>query len=102
MRINTDARLPQNDDPKALKQRLYEIHRDVATQLNATSEGALTGATNAATAAPTTGVYAVGDIVRNSAPSELGAVASKYVVYGFLCVNTAPLTFVQLRFLTGN
>ena len=102
MRINTDARLPQNDDPKALKQRLYEIHRDMATQLNATSEGALAGASNAATAAPTTGIYAVGDIVRNSAPSELGAASSKYVVYGFMCMSTSPLTFVPLRFLTGN
>lgn len=100
-RVNTDARLPQNEDPKALKQRLYEINRDVATQLNAISEGQMIGATNAATAAPTSGNYAKGDFVRNSAPSELGAAASRYVIFGWICTS-APLTFVQMRFLTGN
>ncbi len=53
MRLNTDPRLPQNEDPKALKQRLYEINRDVATQVNAMSEGRIGGASNAAVAAPT-------------------------------------------------
>lgn len=101
MRLNTDPRLPQNEDPKALKQRLYEINRDVATQVNAMSEGMIQGASNAAAAAPTTGTYAKGDFVRNSAPSELGAASSKYVIFGWLCV-AAPLTFVQTRFLTGN
>lgn len=101
MRVNTDARLPQSDDPKALKQRLYEVVRDMATQLNATSEGGIAAATNAATAAPATGVYVPGDFVRNSAPAELGAASSKYVVFGWLC-TAGPLTFVQMRFLTGN
>lgn len=101
MRINTDPRLPQGEDVRLLKQRLVEVHRDVATLLNQTSEGTLAAAGNALTAAPTTGNYAVGDIVRNSAPSELGTAGSKYIVFGFMCV-TAPLTFVPLRFLTGN
>lgn len=35
MKINTDARLPQNESLQSLKQRLYEIHREVATLLNA-------------------------------------------------------------------
>ena len=101
MRINTDPRLPQNEDQKALKQRLYEIHRDVATQVNAMSEGLISGASNAAVAMPTTGVYARGDFVRNSAPAELGAASSRYVIFGWICV-AAPLTFVQMRYLTGN
>jgi hypothetical protein len=101
MRLNTDARLPQNEDAKALKQRLYEINRDVATQVNAISEGAISGASNAAASIPTTGVYAKGDFVRNSAPVELGTVGSKYVVWAWLCI-AAPLTFVQMRSPTGN
>jgi hypothetical protein len=100
-RLNTDPRLPQSDDIKLLKTRLYEINRDIAQQVNDASEGRLSAATNKATAAPTTGVYAVGDVVRNSAPAELGGAGSKYVIYGFMCI-TAPLTFVQMRFLTGN
>lgn len=101
MRLNTDARLPQTEDPRGLKQRLYELNRDIATQVNAVSEGYLQGATNAATAAPTTGSYVKGDYVRNSNPSELGTAGNKYVVFGWICV-AAPLTFVQMRFLTGN
>lgn len=101
MRLNTDPRLPQNEDQKALKQRLYEINRDVATQVNAISEGLLQGASNAAVAMPTTGTYARGDFVRNAEPSELGAASSKYVVFGWIC-TAAPLTFAQMRFLTGN
>lgn len=101
MRLNTDPRLPQNEDPKALKQRLYEINRDIATQVNAMSEGLLQGASNAAAAVPSAGNFVKGDFVRNSAPTELGAASSKYVVFGWICV-AAPLTFVQMRFLTGN
>lgn len=102
MRLNTDPRLPQNEDPKALKQRLYEINRDVATQVNAISEGAIQGASNAAPAAPITGAYAQGDFVRNSVPVETGVVTAKYVLFGWLCVDPDPLTFVEMRFLTGN
>ena len=101
MRINSDPRLPQSDDVKSLKTRIYEVHRDLANQINLASEGYLRGSSNATTAAPTTGVYAVGDFVRNSAPAELGAVASKYVIHGWIC-TVAPLTFVQARYLTGN
>ena len=101
MRINTDPRLPQSDDGRALKQRLFEVHRDLAAQLNGISEGSLAANHGAQPAAPTTGIYAVGDVVLNSAPAELGTDGSKYVVRGWMC-STAPLTFVQMRFLTGN
>lgn len=101
MRLNTDPRLPQNDDLRTLKTRLTELFREIATQVNLTSEGALGGAYNATTAAPIAGNYAVGDFVKNSAPAELGTAGSRYVIEGWVCV-TAPLTFVQKRFLTGN
>jgi hypothetical protein len=101
MRVNTDARLPQNSDVLALKQRLYELHREVSVQLNALAEGQVRGASNAASAAPTSGVYAVGDVVRNLAPTELGSSGSRYVVTGWMC-TAAPLTFLPLRSLTGN
>lgn len=100
-RLTTDARLPQSGDMKSLVQRLYELFRDFGTQINALSEGSIRAATNAAIAPPVTGIYAPGDFVRNSAPAELGAGGSKYVVEGWLC-TAAPLTFVQKRFLTGN
>jgi len=101
MKLSNDARLPQADDVRGLKKRLYELVRDIVNLLNGVAEGQISACTNAATAPPTTGKYTPGDFVRNSAPQELGAAGSKYVVEGWLC-TVAPLTFVQKRFLTGN
>jgi hypothetical protein len=93
-KLSTDARLPQSDDVRALKQRLYELQRDTAGQVNALSEGAIRACSNAAEAPPATGIYTAGDFVRNSAPQELGTAGSKYVVEGWTCL-AAPTTFVQ-------
>ena len=60
------------------------------------------------TAAPTTAPGAatnwyVGDRVVNTAPSELGSAASKYVITGWVCtVAGAPGTWLPTRTLTGN
>lgn len=101
-RLNTDARLPQNGDIPSLIRRLAELQRENAALVNALAEGRMAGSVNAATAAPTSGVYAVGDFVRNSAPSEAGTAGSKYVLTGWLCVTASPLAFVPQRVLTGN
>lgn len=95
MRVNQTPRIKA--DPPLVR----EI-REHATLLNLMTDGRLAGTNNTATSAPTGGSYAVGDFVRNSAPSELGAVASKYIIFGWLCTDDSPLTFVQCRFLTGN
>ena len=100
-RLSNDARLPRDDDMRGLKQRLYELVRDIVNQINGLSEGKITACTNAMPSAPTTGVYAPGDFVRNSAPAELGAAGARFVIEGWLCIS-APTTFVQKRFLTGN
>lgn len=76
--------------------------KDHAAQVNALSEGRLNASYNAQAAVPTTGEYAVGDFVRNTAPAELGVALSRYVIFGWICVDDSPLTFVQMRFLTGN
>lgn len=83
------------------KKKLTDALTNSAAQVNALSEGRLSATTNAQAALPTTGVYAVGDFVRNNAPTELGAASSKYVILGWVCV-AGPLTFVQCRVLTGN
>jgi hypothetical protein len=101
MKLSTDARLPQADSMRALKQRIGELQRDTAFLVNALAEGAIRGCANATDAPPATGSYTPGDFVRNSAPVELGAAGSRYVVEGWLC-TAAPTTFVQKRFLTGN
>lgn len=77
--------------------------REHATQVNALSEGRISAAYNAVTAAPTTGPNMQGDFVKNSAPAELGTAGSKYVIEGWTCVvSGTPGTWVQKRFLTGN
>lgn len=101
-RLNTDARLPQNGDITSLIRRIAELQRETAALVNAVAEGRIVGAVNAATVAPTSGQYAVGDFVKNSAPSEQGTAGSKYVVEGWVCLSASPLTFVPKRFLTGN
>lgn len=101
MRIPDEPRLPT--DVPALVRQLTDLHRQVSTQLNLLSEGFIQAATNADTAAPTTGDHYAGDQVRNSAPSELGAVSSKYVILGWVCVASGtPGTWLECRVLTGN
>lgn len=96
-RLNTTPRVGVKD---ALLQSALREH---ATQVNLLSEGRITSVTNATTAAPTTGLNAQGDFVRNSAPTELGSASSKYVIFGWVCVASGtPGTWVQCRFLTGN
>ena len=77
--------------------------KEIAQQVNAISEGRLVGYYNANTGAPTTGTYARGDTLKNSAPSELGSASSKYVITGWICtVAGTPGTWLQMRTLTGN
>lgn len=95
MKLNTTPRIAS--DPSLTREL-----KEHAQQVNAVSEGRISGSYNAQASAPTTGVYAVGDFVRNSAPAELGTAGSKYVISGWMCLNASPLTFVQCRFLTGN
>lgn len=95
MKLNTTPRI-------AADASITREFRDHAQQVNLLAEGRISAAYNAQSAAPTTGQYAVGDFVRNSAPAELGSPGSKYVVLGWLCVDDSPLTFVPIQPPTGN
>lgn len=96
MKLNVTPRIP--NDPVLVREL-----REHAMQVNQMAEGKISAFYQAATAAPTTGTWAQGDFVRNSAPAEQGAAGSKYVVFGWLCVASGtPGTFVPCRFLTGN
>lgn len=96
MRVSTQ---PRGVTDPGLKLELVQH----ATLLNLLTDGRLAGTNNAVPSVPTSGTYAAGDFVRNSAPSELGAAGSKYVVAGWLCiVGGTPGTLVECRFLTGN
>lgn len=98
--------LPINPDSEYARQlnfKLKDLLRLIVLQINAMGDGKMTGANLTAVSVPTTGTYAQGDFVRNSAPTELGAIGNKYVIEGWLSVaGGSPGTFVQKRFLTGN
>ncbi|MBT9571107.1 MAG: hypothetical protein IV106_08365 [Pseudomonas umsongensis] len=97
MKTNTTPRVGTSDP---VMQRELREH---ATQINLISEGRIAGFYTALTAAPSSGTWMQGDFVMNSAPSELGAASSKYVIEGWTCVvSGTPGTWVQRRFLTGN
>jgi hypothetical protein len=98
MRLNLFNRVPAQYD----SQIFVKIVLDLQNQINALSEGRIAGRYNAVTSAPAAGDYAVGDIVYNSTPSELGAGGSKYILLAWLCTDDSPLTFKELRCLTGN
>ena len=83
--------------------RIEAILNQITNQLNGISEGTAAYVTNAYTTSPISGTYAIGDFVKNSAPSETGAAASKYIILGWICtVAGTPGTWLQCRVLTGN
>ena len=106
MKLPTDPRLPlvsSNDEYlKQLNWKLTDLLRQHANQMNNLSDGFVT-ATNAYTSPPTTAQHLQGDIVRNSAPTELGAALSKYVITQWICtVSGTPGAWLECRSLTGN
>jgi hypothetical protein len=99
MRLKTSVKVPDNYRRGDWIRILDEIDRNV----NLLAEGKLSANYNATTAAPTTGIYAKGDFLRNSNPSESGSGGSKYIIFGWICtVSGTPGTWNECRFLTGN
>lgn len=96
-------KLPTNTNIPAAPIELTRLLRDIAKQVNGISEGQAYAFHAAMTAAPTTGTYAQGDFILNSAPAEAGSAGSKYVVTGWICtVSGTPGTWLPLRSFTGN
>lgn len=99
--IQTNPVLP--GDLAGLVRQLTALHAQVASSVNGLSAGHVAAHASADTAAPVAGVWAAGDFVRNSAPTEAGSAGSKYVVIGWICtVAGSPGTWLECRCLTGN
>lgn len=97
-RLNLTQRIPLEYN----RQTLTAIVSDLQQQINSLSEGMLSARYNAQSIPPATGVYAIGDLVYNLTPSELGTTPNKYILLAWLCTVADPLTFKELRCLTGN
>ena len=100
MKLPLDPRLPiiSDDKLRPLTQRLYELFREYSRAYNDSYMWDTTG-----TSAPTTGTWYQSNKCMNTAPAELGAASSKYVIIGWVCtVSGTPGTWLELRTLTGN
>lgn len=96
MKLPANPALP-NESPD-----LMRLIGKINQQVNAITEGNASAFHTAVTAAPTTGTWAQGDVVKNSAPVEAGTAGSKYVITGYICVTGGtPGTWKEMRVLTG-
>jgi hypothetical protein len=84
------------------RQNISKSFAALQNQINNLSEGRIVATYNAQNLVPTTGEFNVGDFVPNTDVLELGAPGSKYVLRGWICSVSNPLTFLQCRMLTGN
>ena len=98
--------LPKNIASKEmleLQQALIPLLRATAYKVNALAAGRWAAVDEAALAAPTSGPWMQGDEVRNGSRTELGALGSRFVLMGWVCVASGtPGTWREMRVLTGN
>jgi hypothetical protein len=88
--VFVDGRLP--DESAELQEVLREMALAINSEVGRDS-----------TAVPSSGTWAAGTFVRNSAPAEAGSSPNKYVVIGWICtVSGTPGTWLACRCLTGN
>jgi len=96
-RLHFDYRIPTQYG----RNEFVRIAADIQQQVNSLSEGKIAARYNAQESMPSGGIYAPGDVVPNSNPTEQGESGSKYVLAGWICV-APPCAFVEQRYLTGN
>ena len=84
---------------------MRELMRHVEDAINRLSEGRIYQHYNASASVPsgTAASYQIGDVVKNTTPTELGTAGSKYIVVSWICVAAGnPGTWREMRVLTGN
>lgn len=101
MRLQIAQSLPVDIDRLVIQ--LTSLLVRISQQVNGISEGTMAAFHNAQTAAPTTGTWAQGDVIKKSNPVEAGGAGAKYVIIGWVCtVSGTPGTWLEMRTLTGN
>ena len=105
MRLDPLANIPS--EPDAMARKVSDLIRRSNQAVNSLVEGRAAALYAAQASYPTSGTWAVGDYVHNSAPTELGGGGSKYIVYGWKRLtsgsgNVLNTDWFQDRRLTGN
>ena len=105
MKLDQQPNIPA--DPDGMRRRLTDLIKRTNEKVNALIEGRASALYAAQSSVPTTGTWAIGDYVHNSAPAELGTTPNKYVVYGWKrltsgSANVLNTDWVADRRLTGN
>lgn len=91
MKLPVDPRLPSGD---TLIRRLTDLFKPLLEQVNSLTEGRIASVHNAQTSAPSTGTYAAGDFIRNSAAADTG---DGTAIFGWLCVlSGTPGTWFEI------
>lgn len=89
-------------DLASLVKALSQLLPRFASQINAVSEGRISGHYNAASSPPATQLWQRGDYIPNSQPQVLGAAGSQYVLKGWVCTESGePGAWVEDRGVTG-
>ncbi len=102
MKLNEQVFVPLGT-PDGLRAFLFDRLGAIARKVNGLASGTFATVDGQAAAAPTTGTWALGDKIRNSAPAELGGAGSMYVIDGWICTAAGtPGTWLEQRTLTGN
>ena len=98
--------LKQGVPVKYDQSKIQSLFAAIENQVNSLAEGRIAGRHFTATSVPTTGSFAVGDIVWNASPtvsSAAGSVSQSYVVLGWVCTAAgSPGTLKEIRALVAD
>ena len=89
----------------SLVKSLTTRFREINDQVNRLSEGRQEASYNEHSAVPTSGIFDIGDFIRNQNPSHTGTVGSRYILAGWTCIqegSASASSFVEARLRTGD
>jgi hypothetical protein len=95
MKLDENPQLPAQPDTAYLQDLVFQVQQILSRQnqqINAISEGRISGATNAQSVAPLDGTGNPGDFVAKLGAVAQGPVGAQYVLVGWRCVSTGTST----------
>jgi len=105
MKLEQNPNIPGDAD--GMRRRVSDLLKRTNEKVNALVEGRASALYAAQSSVPTTGTWAVGDYVHNSAPVQAGATPNKYIIHGWKRLtsgsgNVLNTDWFEDRRFTGN